>query len=430
MKTKKILFRSIKFILYIFIILLHYSCQNPPATENNDDNDTIPNAMPQEHIPWPSLADSPWPMYKHDPQLTGRSSFSGPSEGVTDWVYNSNDYSHSLSGIVIGSEGTLYYSGTETYMGSGYLAARNPDGTLKWRVDIGGNEVSNTPLVRADGSILVGSRTGWFYAVNPNGTIRWQYDAGSGIYVITANMDKTGNIYFTTENGNLISLTTDGQERFKVPVVGGSIAFAPSGEVMYVVGKTSGILAVDTIGAILWEFIIDQGNIFSVPVVDSQGNIYFVWDHGFSENDSLAHAIVCLNQEGNIVWKYGYGEPPTGVPGVGITIDHNGHLYFSEWGKNRIYSLNYDGTVKWTYQADDSLELGNLDCEFISDIENNIYFGSTYGGILSYKSDGNLRWLYERKDVRIGSWQSPAIGSSGYLYLINMESPLTIFALQ
>ena len=315
-------------------------------------------------------------------------------------------------------------------MGSGYLAARNPDGTLKWRVDIGGYEVSNTPLVRADGSILVGSRTGWFYAVNPDGTIRWQYDAGSGIYAETANLDKSGNIYFCTVNSDLISLTTDGEFRFKVAVASGSIAFSPNGAVMYVKGTTSGIYAVDTTGTILWDFVIDQGKIFSLPVVDSQGDIYFVWNHGFSENDSLAHAIVCLNQEGNIVWKYGYGEPHTGVSGVGITIDHNGHLYFSEWGKNRIFSLNYNGTVKWTYQAEDSLELGNLDSEFISDIENNIYFGSTYGGIFSYTSGGNLRWLYERKEVRIGSWQSPAIGSSGYLYLINMESPLTIFALQ
>ena len=34
----------------------------------------------QEDIPWPSLADSPWPMNHHDPQSSGRSKFIGPSQ--------------------------------------------------------------------------------------------------------------------------------------------------------------------------------------------------------------------------------------------------------------------------------------------------------------------------------------------------------------
>lgn len=38
----------------------------------------ISNAQQQVDIPWQTLADSPWPMIKHDPQLTGRSPYKGP----------------------------------------------------------------------------------------------------------------------------------------------------------------------------------------------------------------------------------------------------------------------------------------------------------------------------------------------------------------
>ena len=42
----------------------------------------------QENIPWPSLADSPWPMADHDPQSTGRSNLKGPITNTIDWEYS------------------------------------------------------------------------------------------------------------------------------------------------------------------------------------------------------------------------------------------------------------------------------------------------------------------------------------------------------
>ena len=44
------------------------------------------NAQQQVDIPWPTLMDSPWPMSKHDPQGTGRSSFSGPKTSNIIWT--------------------------------------------------------------------------------------------------------------------------------------------------------------------------------------------------------------------------------------------------------------------------------------------------------------------------------------------------------
>ncbi|MEE1506983.1 MAG: PQQ-binding-like beta-propeller repeat protein [Candidatus Neomarinimicrobiota bacterium] len=433
MKTKKILFRSIKFILYIFIILLHYSCQNPPATENNDDNDTIPNAMPQEHIPWPSLADSPWPMYKHDPQLTGRSSFSGPSEGVTDWVYSPEDGYMSESGIVIGLGSTLYFGdATGGNQDSGNLVALSAGGNLKWKFNIEGHAVTNTPLVRFDGSILIGSWSGKFYAINTDGTILWQYDAGSGIYTETANIDKIGNIYFTTRDGSLISLTPKGEERFRQNFgeyrTAWGIAFAPNSTHLYVGVRQSGLFAVDTTGNVLWTYETEQGSIWSIPAVDSQGNVYFIWTHRFWQPDSLAHAVVCLDPEGDVRWSFPFGEYPS-TPGIGLTIDNNGHIYFSNWTEKILYALHYNGTLKWSFDMGDSLGTGQLDTEFICDSNDQIYFGSSFDSYYSFTGDGSFRWSYNVGDVQF-SFNPPAIGANGMMYVITLKWPHKIFAFQ
>ena len=40
----------------------------------------------QEDIYWPSLADSPWPMYRGNPQGTHSTKFPGPSSGIIEWI--------------------------------------------------------------------------------------------------------------------------------------------------------------------------------------------------------------------------------------------------------------------------------------------------------------------------------------------------------
>ena len=88
----------------------------------------------QIDIPWPTLANSPWPMIKHDPQLTGRSPYAGPKTPTIKWTL---DLPYGVfSGPVIGEDGTLYV-GTRAYLyfigdTTNYFYAINPDGTIKW----------------------------------------------------------------------------------------------------------------------------------------------------------------------------------------------------------------------------------------------------------------------------------------------------------
>ncbi len=61
---------------------LFSSCTN---TETGPDDHTTQLGY-QKDIDWPTLADSPWPIFQPDPQGTGRSRFSGPKCGIiSDW---------------------------------------------------------------------------------------------------------------------------------------------------------------------------------------------------------------------------------------------------------------------------------------------------------------------------------------------------------
>jgi hypothetical protein len=91
------------------------------------------NAQQQVDIPWPTLIDSPWPMSKHDPQGTGRSSFTGPKTPNVFWT---RDMEYGiLSGPVLDQDNNLHF-GTNTYLGfsdtSNYFYSVSSKGGLNW----------------------------------------------------------------------------------------------------------------------------------------------------------------------------------------------------------------------------------------------------------------------------------------------------------
>jgi len=58
-------------------------------------------------VPWPGLANSPWPMFLHDPQHTGRSPYRGPQEGKVEWLFDAGIWVYSSP--VIDLDGSIYF---------------------------------------------------------------------------------------------------------------------------------------------------------------------------------------------------------------------------------------------------------------------------------------------------------------------------------
>ena len=87
--------------------------------------------------------------------------------GTLKWEVNT-DYG-AISSAAIGEDGTVYISTTELY------AIYPNNGTVRWSLDVGGDNSHPSPAISADGTIYVSTGTGKsLVAVNPDGTEKWR----------------------------------------------------------------------------------------------------------------------------------------------------------------------------------------------------------------------------------------------------------------
>ncbi|MBN2723102.1 MAG: PQQ-binding-like beta-propeller repeat protein [Deltaproteobacteria bacterium] len=81
-----------------------------------------------------------------------------------------------------------------------------------------------------------------------------------------------------------------------------------------------------------WTFQTTKG-IFSSPVTDSSGNIYFGGQDGY---------FYCVNKKGGLNWKFYVGDDVDSTPSLG----DDGTVYFGS-DNGYLYALNRKGNLKW-----------------------------------------------------------------------------------
>jgi Secretion system C-terminal sorting domain/PQQ-like domain len=373
------------------------------------------NAQQQQQIPWPTLADSPWPMVSHDPQATGRSNYVGPKTPNVIWTM---DMPYGiLSGPALGEDETMYF-GTRSILPldtTNYFYAVNSDGSLKWEFLTGEISATTTgPLVSADSTVYFCSQGGFLYAVGLEGQLKWKYFASSAIFQFVINIDLKGNVYFTGSNGYLYSINRNGILNWKVDHGVGfgfrSVVFAPDGQTLYVGAADSNFYALNQDGSIKWIYSCNKVTI--TPLVDNEGNIYFIPDvSGVTE-------VHCVKPDGTSKWIYITTEYLGADQSYGITMNANGNIYYSHKLLNPtragITSLDYNGNYRWTY--DTNLPSESIKAPLICDNEGTIYFGSTWGNYYyAISNEGELLWKLPLDGYQVDN--SGAIGSDGTLYI-------------
>lgn len=142
------------------------------------------------------LADSPWPMFRHDLKHTGRSSYTGSSKNYLQWVY---PVGSSTSTPAIGTDSTIYVGSHDSN-----LYAINPDGTLKWKYKTG-DVIESSPAVGTDGVIYVGSNDNNVYAINHDGTLKWSYTTKDNV-VSSPAVGTNSTVYVCSYDGNLYAI--------------------------------------------------------------------------------------------------------------------------------------------------------------------------------------------------------------------------------
>jgi len=171
-------------------------------------------------------------------------------------------------------------------------------------------------------------------------------------------------------------------------------------------------------GTVKWTFTLGRWA-ESSPVIGADGTIY-IGDH-----DSKLYAI---KPDGTEKWTFQAGEPVysdyweiwkgiLSTPAIGS----DGTIYFTSMANN-LYAINPDGTEKWTFPIDLSVDVWSSPA---IGADGTIYVGShdNYQGKLYAinPEDGSKRWAFQAgSDV----CSSPAIGEDGTIYVGSRDSAL------
>ena len=374
---------------------------------------SLPQINPQQQvdIPWPTLANSDWPMIKHDPQFTGRSPYKGPQSSTVVWTVDMPN--GIFSGPVIGEDENLYFG--SYYVFGDKFYSYSPDGNFIWEYSTGNGRATQSGIViDSSNTIYFGSRDSNFYALNPDGTFKWKYHTSAQIYQeVIPNIDLQGNLYITNSTGELYSIKPDGKLNWSVTYENGfgsgSPVFSPDGNTIYIAGFDSNLFALDLNGIIKWKF--SCGIIQKAPMIDSEGNIYLAPSGYFYS----------LNPDGNIRWSYFTALNNFSIP----TIDKQGNIYTLDFTCCPVYlrliSFNYNGNFRWDYLFDDvDPNMGTDDFwqPLICDSEGTVYVGSTQGFYYyAISSDGELKWKLPLIEQEQQVDNTGAISKDGTLYL-------------
>jgi len=348
----------------------------------------------QEDIPWPSLADSPWPMYHHDPQSSGRSKFIGPSSGLIEWEYrNKNKYL--VSGIIVDKDSGIYAA----YENDG-LIILNYKGEEINKISIGATASSSTPIITKNGDIIFFTLDG-VYSVTKNANTNWKY-IDQGQKNMGANIDKEGNIfYINREKHKLIELSNEGKvlweyydKKFNTNSI---ITISTDAKYLYIC--SSGYLFSLDIEAKLkiWEY---QNVTSEWNILDSQGNIYFIEQDKSIKN---RYSFTSLNKSAKLRWKFEFSAPDEhSLDFQQATIDKNGNLYF---GADTLFSVTFKGKLRWKYALTGKV-LTPLVCDnyniFMIDFNQPGSFNLT-----KINTVGNV--VFEIKNIRSDFGSSPAL---------------------
>ncbi|HEX7070066.1 MAG TPA: PQQ-binding-like beta-propeller repeat protein [Rhodothermales bacterium] len=314
-----------------------------------------------------------WSMFRHNAQHTARTSVAGPSRPAVGWLFELTSLTYSSPAV--GGDGTIYIGADRR------VFAVNPDGSLRWETEVGGNVISS-PAIGQDGLVYVGSRdknvyaldqrTGqirWTFttlrevwssaAIGPNGTVyigsfdgtlyaldprtgavRWGVFVGGDV-VSSPAVGEDGTVYFGSSNGLLSAVSATGQLRWQIEIaVGKEIASSPTivGRSLYVGSVDGSLYALDpATGQERWSFATPEP-IISSPAVASDGTIYV---------GSMDGTVRAISPDGSERWRVAAGAPVISSP----SIDAVGRI-FAGTTDGRVIAIEPDGDLAWTFQAE------------------------------------------------------------------------------
>jgi outer membrane protein assembly factor BamB len=345
-------------IIPIIIFIFFLNCKKETIVNADQKKDLSSDTLyitdstkwvlkPQFDIPWPSLANSPWPMFLHDPQHTGRSKYVGLKEGSISWKLALSNVS--WSSPIIDNDGNIYIGCYDNF----YSISK--DGNIRWNLQVNGCPTS--PLIDNNGIIYFPTPSydiqfTALYALNSNSIIVWKKNLSNCKFLILS---------------------------------GPNISY--DGKTIYISIYDSSFLAINASnGETLWEYKpLDREIVGYNPAISNDGNIYL----------PVKGRVVALNKDGIELWRYDIHDPSENVSA--ISIDNNGNIYLTD--HTHIYSLNDNGQLRWINSIDNlSLSISyqfSISIGYDGTIFVRGYFSTAnidHSAIYAFDTEGNLKW--------------------------------------
>jgi len=322
-------------------------------------------------------------------------SFSQNIDDILKWTFSTNG--KISSSPAIGRNGTTIYIVSNNQ----HLYAINLDGTLKWIFN-GESSLTGSPVIGNDNTVYIDS-----YAINPDGQLKWKVDESSySGFVLSLDdfaLSLDGTIYSSSsaahavnpDNGEILWNSVDYAWCGTSPVVGAG------GTIYYLTG---GLYSLDSNG----NYILG-GYDFPTPSRDFQGALSPIIDFNDTVYTVCSKKIYAINNDGTIKWSY---DVDTGFGHIVISTD--GILYSCS-SKKYLHAINPDGSQKWTYFLNtlynSSPAIGRDGTIYLNS------FNDMSGHIHAINPDGSKKWLLDIENSTGNNISSPVIGADGTLYV-------------
>jgi outer membrane protein assembly factor BamB len=320
-------------------------------------------------------------------------------------------------------------------------------GRVRWSRDLGGS-VTPGPVIGVDGSILAATNAGVLHALDPaTGRDRWIFDGGSGYGSDLSTSPAVlgdGTILWPGPRSTLFALDRSGRlswsEKFAADVLSPSVAGRHRVYVADLAGHLTALEVTAHSHRRVWT--LDLGGVdYASPSVGPDGTIY-------SAIEKHLIAVRDTGESGVIRWRFETTkriEVSSGVSASGIVVlgTNNDHEYGVRSDGSRAWQLpihDYtyssstvrpDGTA---YFADNSGRVRTVDSStgrvirtiaplaparehawtsIVVDARANTYWGSMNGTVYGYDANGS-RLFALSVDSGVSSY--PALGADGTLY--------------
>jgi outer membrane protein assembly factor BamB len=323
-------------------------------------------------------------MFMGDPRHTGRSPFVGPKAQVAPtWTYHAG--SRIYASPVITAEGDVVIGSLDQS-----LTSVTAQGTLRFRYS-GTGKYYATAAIGTGSEILAGSLDGTLVALSPQGQVRWQQKLNDGIDASLVLSDD-GRLYVAADG--LYAFDARGQLQWHY-AAGVHVRSAPAVHTtgLVVFGTPHGkLIALTREGQLAWE--ADAGaNMDGGAAITDDGRIVI--------GNDLGH-VLCFDARGAPLWRFATGDDVRATPAIAL----DGTILVGSYDR-AMYALAPDGSLKWRFET-----AGRIRSSARVDRDGSVYFGSQDNFIYGLAANGQLLFRHNLgRDVD----SSPAIDARGTL---------------